>query len=176
VPIRIYTNNEFLDNRLQELGDKAINRISRNAVRRGLTVLRQAMQAAVPAMAKTKGHQTQTIKQAIGQSLKKSQVTTVTEGKAGAAVGVKRAASIAAAKAGRGDRKGVGISANNIHWYILGTGTRYTKKRGKRFTGRMPAEAAIRRGAGNAMGRVHQTIYDSVKNQVAKEWGAARGN
>ena len=173
MPIRIYTNNEFLDSRLAELGSKSINRISRNAVRRGLTVLRQAMQAAVPAIAKTRGHQTQTIKQAIGQSLKKSNVTSVTEGKAGAAVGIKRAASIAAAKAGRGKRRGVGISANNIHWYIMGTASRYTKK--KRHTGRMPAEGAVRRGAGNAMGRAQQTIYDAVKNQVAKEWEATRG-
>lgn len=172
MPIHIQTNNEFLDSRLAELGSKSINRISRNAVRRGLTVLRQAMRAAVPAMAKTRGgHQTLTIKQAIGQSLKKSNVTDVTEGKAGAAVGIKRQPSSERIKR---TRKGVGISANNIHWYIMGTGSRYTKQ--KRYTGRMPAEEAVRRGAGNAMGRAQQTIYESVKNQVAKEWEATRGS
>lgn len=184
--IRVYTGDDELDRRFQDLGDKAMERISRNAVRRGLTVLRQAMQAAVPAAARTPGHQTLTIKKSIGQSLKKTKFTGITEGKAGAAVGIKQVKALRLA-ARTGKRRGVGISANNIHWYIMGTTLRHTGGRNRRggvkFTGNkvkstgiMPAHPAIRSGAGSAMPASQAMIIQSIRAQVTKEWGTRGGN
>lgn len=188
MPIRVYTNEAYLNRRFAELGEKSVNRISRNAVRRGLTVLRQAMRNAVPSSAKTTGHQTLSIKQAMGQSLKKSYGTDTVEGKAGAAVGIKASrAEKASAKRAGSARRGVGISANNVHWYILGTRLRHTGGRNRRggvkltnsrirSTGVMPAQPAVRRGAAAAMGRAEQTIIESVRNQVLREWESRRAD
>lgn len=186
--IRVYTGDDDLDRSFHDLGDKVVNRISRNALRRGLTVLRQAMQAAVPAAAITPGHQTRTVKQAIGQSLKKQSTSGLVEGKAGAAVGMKQAKvdKVVAARMGT-NRRGVGISARNIHWYIMGTRLRHTGGKNRRngvtltnsrvrSTGRMPMHPAIRTGANSALPVANSMIIQSIRAQIAKEWSQRGGN
>jgi hypothetical protein len=75
----------------------------------------------------------------IGKRLKREGLSkSVFSGKAGFAVGKasKRKREKAIARAGDKSRRGVGISASNIHWPVLGT---VERNNGGHSTGRMPA-------------------------------------
>lgn len=81
--------------------------------------------------------------------------------KAGAGVGKKRKPAVE-----RGARPGVGISANNIHWLVMGTGFRFTKN--GRATGRMPAAYAdaVRAGTMQAMSAAKKAIADKIAERM----------
>lgn len=110
--------------------DKTTKKCARAGTNAGLTALTKAMRAAVnstPASSAIK----RAARKAIGKSLKASRGTGmkgIVGGKAGFSVGKqskkKREAAKARSMAGGG---GVGISAANIHWFVLGTDDRYHK-------------------------------------------------
>lgn len=119
----VVTGVKELDDRFQELGRKGMARVARSSIGKGLTVIKKAIQRAVPPMAKgaARGHTTEGVRKAIGTSMKVNPATDMQEAKVGAAVGKKRSAVLP--RSGK-PRPGVGISANNAHWYVLGTENR----------------------------------------------------
>lgn len=128
-------------------------RILRGALREGIGIVSRAQKAAVP-----KG--LADVRTALGSRLLKDSRQGF-GAKAGAGVGkssVQRTERRLAKQGPRGGR-GVGISARNIHWYVMGTAARMTgskrvgsRKRGDRMptggavhsTGRMPAHLFIK--------------------------------
>lgn len=164
----VVTGVKELDDRFQELGRKGMARVARSSIGKGLTVIKKAIQKAIPPAAKyaDRGHQTKTIRGAIGTSMKVSKITGQQEAKVGAAVGKKQSAIRAFVRPGK-KRGGVGISANNIHWYIMGTDRRYTRK--KAYRGRMPQEPAVRRGAAASMQQANDVIIESIRTGIARE-------
>jgi len=184
MPFIVVTGDKKLDENLRALGEKGMNRVARSSIGKGLTVIKKAIQRAVPPIAKgaAQGHQTKSIRDAIGTSIKKSKINGQLQAKAGAAVGKKRkvvlevAAARAFSRKGLGnDIGGVGVSANNVHWYILGTRPRYTKNGA--YRGRMPAEGAVKRGAANSMRQANDAIIEGIRTGIVREaQRAARGN
>lgn len=147
-----------LDRRLQELGTREANKISRSALNQGLTVLAQAERSAIDSEGGLSPELRTAMKKTVGKRLvlKESRNQAV-RAKAGLGVGQRprgpvarqRAKSnILAAAAQRSEKKrsGVGISANNIQWFALGTKQRSTEKGYNR--GRLDPVKVIRRAGG----------------------------
>lgn len=132
------------------------NRITRSAQRTALSGLAKEIKAKLPGKYKE-------ARRGIGSSLKKG-VNGVHVGKAGVAVGIRGArrrklAERAAAQKGERKRKGVGITFNNIQWFIMGTKERRLKK-----------GSALGPKAGHPTG---STKYDpQVRNIVAQAWAS----
>jgi hypothetical protein len=107
--------------------------------------------------------------------------------KAGAGVGKKMNRSLMKSRAAG---RGVGISARNIHWYVLGTMERETgskrigansHKRGVRAqraytgkavhrTGRMPAHPFIHAAAQAAAPEAYRQLMLEINDYVQREW------
>lgn len=88
--------------------------------------------------------------------------------KVGVGVGVKPSAKVGVQK-NRGKKKGVGISAKNAHWPMLGTENRWTKR--GRFTGRMPVQknfagfmaATLRASRGGYRKAVRREFFNKIR-------------
>jgi hypothetical protein len=173
-----------LNGRLRELSGPEYSKVLRKGMRAGIKVIEKAQKAATPILS---------VKQAIGSRLLKQK-----EGfgaKAGAAVGKKKKPTAAALrKAGKRHRGGVGISARNIHWYVLGTqmretGTKRTgansHKRGanprrvatgrpRHSTGRMPAHGFIRAASEAASSAAVTALQETVRTGLDALWRAGK--
>lgn len=75
----------------------------------------------------------------------------------------------------RTGRKGVGLSAANLHWLLLGTKQRYTGRKGgpRRFTGRMAAQvkpvSVIAQKNSSTMRRlIKENTWKQIQKEVAK--------
>lgn len=141
------TGDKELDKLLTDMQVGAVKKIMRPAIAAGLRVSAKAMKAAVPANMKS-------AKKAIGSRFNKSKRTGEVMAKAGAGVGMK-AAKINKMDAKNAERRkghsGVGISARNIMWFILGTAERFTGSKRVRSKG---APKGARKSTGNP---VHRT-------------------
>jgi hypothetical protein len=110
-----------LDSKLRFMATTAANRIVGTATRAGLRVAEKFIRDQIPStiktaiIAKDKG---------IGSTTKKKS-SNGTSGKVGVGVGgtQKKAGSV---QIDRGKRKGVGVSARNLHWFAMGTAERFT--------------------------------------------------
>lgn len=175
----ILTGVPAFDAKCRRLAGPALNRIARSGIRSAKTVVVQAMRAAAP---------TESLRQAIGGRMLKSK-----EGfgaKAGGGVGKRMGSKGAKPRVGRGT-KGVGISARNIHWYVLGTDERETgsvqrrnKLQGKyrkptghaiHSTGRMPAHPFIARAALASQSAARDKLRTAVIRGIEHEYNKAGG-
>lgn len=100
------------------------------------------------------------LRQAFGSKVKKFRSGFVTA-KAGAGVGKRKAAK------SRNGKSGVGISKNNIHWWVLGTGVRKNKKGNNR--GRMPAHPVVKRGASKSESQAIQLAALEAWKTIRKD-------
>jgi hypothetical protein len=120
---------EQLNRKLESLGTTTARRAMRSAVNAALTPIVKAARGRINAASASSELKTEARKY-IGKRLKKQfgGGARNTEAKAGFAVGmtVKKAAKAQKSKFYRMDnkRKGVGVSAANIHWFVLGTARR----------------------------------------------------
>lgn len=153
----VLTGDKLLDRKLQRLERRAANKIASNAIRGGLRIIVKAIKKEIPSSAKS-------ARKAIGSRFERGKPGKPAAAKAGAGVGIKRTGvRPKSSKSG-----GVGISGSNIHWYILGTEGR-TQKTTDRYTGVMPAEGAVRRGAIKSRQAVKTKMLELVRKGIAKE-------
>ena len=165
-----FTGDKDLVRALQKLRDSVARRIMKPAVGKAIRVIAKEMKNSVPTPYKPM------------KTLFASRVSVgshgVIEAKAGAAVG---AASKKKAKRSSGQRKGVGISATNLHWLILGTDDRTVKKtrmyrNGQLvevtnwFTGAMPPllKDVVRQGAAAGKPKAAAVLRDEIRARLAK--------
>lgn len=158
-----------LDARLEGLQLAVANRVARGALAKGMRVAVKKIKAQIPSGQKQ-------LRKAIGGSVKKQNRGAnkgIVEAKAGAAVGQKASKQKAAAQSEKAARQaakksGVGISAANIHWYILGTQERTVKKTGQRV-GKMPANPVVQKAMASGKGQVLQAVKDGVMQGIERE-------
>lgn len=153
---RILTGQKDLDRRLKELGQAPANRAARAGLNKGARLAAKLIKRQIPA--KYKG-----IRAAIGSSVKATKGG-VTKAKAGAAVG--KASKLKGAPK-RSSKGGVGIRANNVHWFLLGTQER--KREGGGETGVMPAFPAVKKAMSGGNAQVVAAIREGTQTQLAKE-------
>lgn len=161
---RIILGIPELDKRLEGLKLAVANRCARAGLSKGARLAAKKIKAEVPSKQKH-------IRKAIGSSVKKQKAGPnrgFTSAKAGAAVG---RASKAVEKKARGGKGGVGISAANIHWFIMGTQERTVKKTGQK-AGRMPpnpiVQKAMERGKGPVIEAIKQGTLESIDRERLK--------
>ena len=155
------TGDEALIRNLGNVRDSVARKALKKGLAKAMRIIVRSMKAAVPVGLKS-------MKPAIGGTVggKKNSKAQFTA-KAGAAVGK---ASKVEAKAGKtAKRRGVGIGGRNIHWWILGTGSRTVTKTGKNV-GSMPALASnvIRSGFSGASGQAAEVIKSEIAIELAK--------
>ena len=123
-----FLGDKALHRTLRGLSDKSVNNAASAGIRASMTPLRRALRAAIntvdagPAMKRA-------ARASIGSRFRRTGRRDRRGAKAGFAVGKKQEDTIRV-------RKGVGASAKNIHWFVLGTKERITKA-GKK-TGAVP--------------------------------------
>ncbi len=122
-----------IDARTQFLADRDARRIGRAAARKIVGIYARSIRRFVPASIAPS-----TSDKGIGSRGMRQRGARVYAAKAG--IGVGRAAKNALKVVNRGRRKGVGVSARNLHWFALGTTDRYTgaKKSGATSDRRSP--------------------------------------
>lgn len=152
---RILTGDKALDRKLKFLERKAANRASRAGLGRGARVAAKAIKQEIPSSAKG-------IRRSIGSYVKKASrgaARGITEAKAGFSVGsaAKRAASI---EKNRGGKPGVGISTQNVHWWVLGT------EREK--TGSTEPHDIVKPAVTGAMSAIKSAIREGVKASLMR--------
>lgn len=162
------TGDKKLDAKLKLLGDKTARKVSAAGIRSGMRIIVKGIKSEIP------GHMKEARK-AIGSRFKRNtrKGDGIVMAKIGAAVGMKKAKQKAAgarvkATHGKGKKPGVGISANNIHWLLAGTGPRTQKTTG-RYTGIMPAMGAVPRGFAKTKSAATQKIIESLRKGIARE-------
>lgn len=176
---------------LDTLKTSGARRVAKAGVNAGLTVLAQAMRVAINASGASPAMK-RAVKVTISKRLKRKEGQP-TVGKAGFAVGKRSAAKLAkaAARAGDRSRRGVGISAANVHWAVLGTAERNqataTKGRGAKArqvptgrarhrTGRMPSQlpAVIASAASAAHAAMLEAARRKMEQVMQREAARAR--
>jgi hypothetical protein len=112
---------------LNTIKDKSLKKATRAGINASLTPLTKAMRAAVNASSASTALK-RAARKVIGKSLKKKRGTY--QGKAGFAVGKQSKSKRVKSSIRWGSSKGgVGLSATNIHWFVLGTDDRETGSR-----------------------------------------------
>lgn len=159
---RIVTGLKEIDDALKYLERQAANRIARAGLAKGARLAAKQIKQQVPASLKN-------IRKAIGSTVRKAkggESKGITAAKAGAGVGTasQRAKSI---QKDRGKKKGVGISAQNIHWYILGTTARQTKT--GHSTGRMPAHPIVKQALSGSIAQIESAIVSGARAAYERE-------
>ncbi len=167
-----------LDKMLRTLNttkDRTARKVARASVQAGLTPLTKAMRSGIngsPASTTLK----KAARKTIGKSVKKGRFTGgMIGGKAGFGVGKPSKKKREAASARSSGGHGVGISASNIHWAVLGTDERTQTKSGKStgkldpfFEGVVPNAV---KSSGPAMLKAAQV---KAKQVLARETAKAR--
>lgn len=157
-----------INRKLQSLQSRITEPYLRKATTKGMRVIVNGIKSEVPANLKD-------AKRAIGMSIKKEGDSKISA-KAGAGVGKPTKAQNKAAKEraagntlkhiGKG---GVGISARNIHWFVLGTTDRLQITTG-RFTGKMPPQMpnVVKAGTAKSLGQAADAIQKEIWGAVVK--------
>jgi hypothetical protein len=154
------TGDKELDRALNLLGKKA-NSIAASGIRAALNEVKKGIQSELPTR----------LRRAVGSRFKKRRAGRV-EAKAGGAVG--NAHKYAGQRPSGTGRPGVGISGNNIHWYLAGTEPRRaTRLRGKslrksRYTGSMPSVAAVPRGYAKSERWAMEAARKKMRERIIK--------
>lgn len=158
------TGDKALDRKLKRLGDKVAKRVSAQGVRAALRVIAKGIKSEIPASQKS-------ARKAIGTRFmqsKKNGVTAVVGGSKFTTDKIEGGVTKAKASHGKGKKPGVGISKNNIHWILLGTGQRTQNTTGRR-TGIMPAVGAVKRGFAKTEAAAIKKIQDTIRKGIARE-------
>ncbi len=158
---------------LDQFKESVQRKIARAALKQGMTVVNKAVKRGIPARWKD-------IKKLIGQRLLKRAAGEEIAGKVGVAVG-----GAGRAGSGKGDKfkakkkkdrtghAGVGVAAQNVHWFILGTAARMTK----RSTMRHPQDGQYLRGkgteGGHSTGTMPPQVPDIVRLGFERSYSAA---
>lgn len=160
---RIVTGDKEIDAALQKLKVGAANRIARPALRKGARRLLKSVKAQIPRKYKD-------AKKAMGMAVnsKGGKSRRDPQAKVGAAVG-KASRKSPFSRAGK---RGVGMSARNIHWFILGTAQRSTgstRIRTKDGAGRRRLTGGRVRNTGRMPPQIAgvDTVYRSHKTEVS---------
>lgn len=177
------TGDVQLDKMLENVGSKIGDTAILAGIKAGMVVARRAIASQVP---KAK------LRKYIGQKVKKVRKGFLLA-KVGAAVAKKEAAFDLNVTRKKG---GLGISARNIHWYIMGTGQRWAGKsaqkqeRGKGFLtglkyqakkllgktttlknrGKMPASNSVRKGWTGSQSQVISAIQTKTREVLDREF------
>ncbi len=139
----IITGLKAVERKLNRLATTASKKATVSGHRASMTTIAKAMRSAVNQadfsafVTKEESHTflKREARKAIGARFSKGVAKELTLAKVGFSVG-KRAKQVKSAQAARGKRlgagkgggKGVGVSAQNIHWFVLGTKKRFLKK------------------------------------------------
>jgi HK97 gp10 family phage protein len=162
----ILTGDKEIENTLTKLADKAADRVARNALGAGLTVVAKAMKQAAPV------GKTGAVKASIGKRNEKKKRTGVMEAKAGINVGKKT--------------KQKGRFAPHAHLVALGTKPRQRKRIGGRFsylknptpqqlsTGTMPANSFVRMAYESSRSAARTAMTIAAKRSLGREVAKAR--
>jgi len=179
---RFLTGYKELDKALGSLKESAANKLLRPAMGKALRTIAKSIRQQVPAKYKD-------AKRAIGSRFGKAKKKGQIVAKAGSGVGIKFK-RIAKEQAKRATKKkktgGVGISAQNIHWFILGTADRQTGYKSRRikgggrekrrtlnpvaYRGKMPPvlEGIVEKGAAAASQKAMNEMRDTVRARLAE--------
>ena len=179
---------------IRRLKDRTAKRAAISGLNAGLTALNRAIRPAINASGASPQMKA-AARQTLGKRLvKESYTRAVISAKAGFGVGLhgklkraRAAGRVAARKAKHGDKGGVGITASNIHWPVLGTkdrktGTRTTRSKGRTYskstgnpvhsTGKMPAvlhgliAAAVASSGSAIMDAVRRKVQQVIEGEV----------
>lgn len=175
------TGDKELDKNLRRLGGKSANKVSAAAIRAGMRIIQKGIKSEIPSHMKES-------RKSIGSRFKRNtrKGDGIVMAKVGAAVGMKKTKQEAAAerakathsqgKGARGKRPGVGISANNIFWLLMGTKERFhdpvvtaTGKKLGASTGVMPKLGAVRRGYAKTKDAATKKIIENLRKGIARE-------
>jgi hypothetical protein len=168
-------NDKELMRKLDGLEKKIANKIAKKAVLTGVKMIAKAIKREIPSTQKS-------ARKAIGYRAiraTKGKGKGFLYAKAGGAVGfTKSKMAKQGQKTRKSGRKGVGISASNIHWILNGTkdrwtGTKRIRRKGKevgrvdtggkkKFTGRMKKSGIVKRAWSNVQGAVKAVIAGQI--------------
>lgn len=168
VSIEVQGLQEAIDN-IEFLRDSARVSIARASLRGGMTIVAKQMRSDLDPKAKE-------AKRAVGTRFKATRTGLIIEAKVGFGVG-KNPSKLGRKKARASGRKGVGITARNIHWWTIGTGSRTLKRGSQRGpqaghpTGMMRAMQPnlASRAYAKVRTQVHRTMEQRFEKQLAKE-------
>lgn len=180
-----------LDESLSYLRDKSSKKIGKACAGKMATVHARAIRQYVPAslarsinMASDRG---------IGSRNSKGRKSSIMGAKAGVSVGSAYKSSSRFTVVNRGKRKGIGVSARNLHWFGAGTADRWTGSRRNRskvgprristgkpvkFVGRISKAkwgGFVQRGAAVAERPAIEAALQTAERMIAAEAATARG-
>ena len=183
---RIVTGIEDIDRRLNALATREANQCVRSALQSGLTLTKNLIAREIDAESNISPDLAKALKATLGKRLvTRAKNAASVAAKAGMGVGKRTTSSrakAAAKDAGRKGKPGVGISANNVHWFALGTANRYqglkkvrvaggkerrTVRTGNaiRFVGKIQPVRAVARAAQH-IDQVKQLIEQKVREKL----------
>jgi Bacteriophage HK97-gp10, putative tail-component len=136
-----------LERKLDRLAKREISRIDRNAIGKGMTVVRQAIRAEVP------GHM-KAIKKSVNSRYKKFSKKGLREAKIGAGVGKKKKEQVP-------------------HGHFILMGTRERRHKSGKSVGRIVAVAAVRTGYAKSAATAKKAIEQSAAAGVQAAWKAS---
>lgn len=160
---RVVTGLDDIDKLLKKFERVHANAIAVAAIRGGAKRAAKSMKASIPSAEKR-------IRKAIGYRVVRGNSKRFTSAKAGASVGSSKA-KFRSIEQDRDDKPGVGISAANIHWWILGTIPRVQKTTGKQ-TGAMPRQhAGLGQVAAQSSGTIFRDMRKAAQLEMARRLG-----
>ena len=123
----VLLGDKELERKLKHLSRRGSKRAITAGIRGSMVPIARAMRAAINATAASTDLKREARK-AIGARFGKTRRITERHAKVGFSVGKKAKQIRAAYRSKKVDEKGVGISATNVHWFVLGTDERVLKK------------------------------------------------
>lgn len=168
-----------IDAKLKHLSRDGSKKAIVAGVRAGLTPIRRAMRSAINASSASPALKRE-VRKTIGSRFNKKIGRGQYGAKVGFAVGKKRAStamrknrSAASNVTSSGAAKGVGASANDIHWFVLGTVGRHTMSP-SRYVGIIPAifdgvtDKAIAASSGASLEAARQKIKQVLEREAKR--------
>lgn len=158
-----------LDKALANLDTKVARKVTRTAVNAGLTAMAKGIRTAISA-APISPQLKRALKRAVGKRFNRTRRGSKDmSAKAGFGVGKKRKTRVA--KRSGKTKGGVGLSAANAHWFLLGTKDRTTKTSG-RYTGRIVAvriiQVAYKRNARAVFAWMERVGYAKLQSEIER--------
>lgn len=150
---------------LEHFKESTQKRIVRGGVSKALRVLSKGIKGKVPPQFKD-------LKKVIGTRMAKAAAGSNIGGKVGAGVGIKakkKEEQKQKRDKKREGRPGVGIGAENVHWFIMGTDER--TKKGGAPTGKMPAQVPdiVKEGVSSSWNEAQQKMVEHIRAAIPKE-------
>jgi len=158
------TGDRLIDRRLANLTKKGTKRAITAGIRAGMTPMARALRSGINATSASRKLK-RAARKSVAKRFKKNRAANVREAKVGFGVGRGKGKVSAMGK-------GVGISKQNIHWFVLGTDQRQTKDGQK--TGRIEdmfsglAQAALASSAQPAMDAARAKISQVIAQEARK--------